>query len=189
MGYHTDFSGSLRFNKSVDDKMRTFLMAFTRTRHMIRNTDLLIEKLKNNNIDPKDFLPPVPSIEDFGEDGKFFAFPSYDVNNTEFNEKYRTLLDVFADEMHDESITQHNEPPSDCPGLWCDVVLSDNNCSLTLESGKNYHYVEWIKWLIKYIFEPTGYILNGTITYQGEDIDDRGKIFVKDNIVTVNEES
>lgn len=183
MGYHTDFSGSLSFNKPLDDKMANFIWVFTRTRHMARDSRLLVEKLKKHNIDVKKLLPPVPGIEDFGEECKFFACPDYDIGS----ERARAFYDILPDNMYDKSITQYNDPPSDCPSLWCDITLSDDNSCLTLESGKNYHYVEWIEWLIKYIFEPTGHILNGTITYQGEDIDDRGEISVKDNVVTVNE--
>ena len=50
---------------------------------------------------------------------------------------------------------------------------------------KFYEYEEWLRYLIKHFFEPSGYILNGEIEFQGEDYDDFGIIYVKDNVVTI----
>jgi hypothetical protein len=51
------------------------------------------------------------------------------------------------------------------------------------EQEKFYHYVEWLKYIIDKILNPRGYILYGTVQWQGEESDDFGKIKVKNNIV------
>lgn len=39
----------------------------------------------------------------------------------------------------------------------------------------------WLRLLIDYVFVPLGYTLSGEITWEGEDRDDAGTIFVKEN--------
>lgn len=49
---------------------------------------------------------------------------------------------------------------------------------------KFYDYIEWLIYLIDSFFRPKGYILSGTVAYQGEEVDDCGNIIVKDNEVS-----
>jgi hypothetical protein len=49
---------------------------------------------------------------------------------------------------------------------------------------KFYCYDEWLSWLIENVLKPWGYVLNGTLDYQGEDDDDFGRLIVVDNVVT-----
>jgi len=53
------------------------------------------------------------------------------------------------------------------------------------EGEKFYEYIPWIKYLIDNLLKPWGYVLNGTVEWEGEDNSDVGKIIVKDNVVTV----
>lgn len=48
---------------------------------------------------------------------------------------------------------------------------------------KFYEYVAWLEWLVKYFFEPRDIVVNGTLTYQGEEIGDVGQLEVSDNVV------
>ena len=41
----------------------------------------------------------------------------------------------------------------------------------------------WLRLLIEHYLAPRGYVLNGEVTWEGEDGDDGGTIFVKDNQV------
>jgi hypothetical protein len=41
----------------------------------------------------------------------------------------------------------------------------------------------WLRLLIEHYLAPRGYVLEGEVTWEGEDRDDRGTIFVKDNQV------
>jgi len=84
----------------------------------------------------------------------------------------------------EESIVDHNAPPSTQPGLWCQWVPTEDRMGIEWDGNeKFYHYTEWIKYLIEKILSPRGYILNGTVKWQGEDMDDRGKIEIVDNKV------
>ena len=50
---------------------------------------------------------------------------------------------------------------------------------------KFYNYEEWLVYLIDNFIAPSGYICNGEIEFQGEDMNDFGTIYVNDNVVTV----
>jgi hypothetical protein len=50
---------------------------------------------------------------------------------------------------------------------------------------KFYYYVKWLEYLIEHFLAPWGYVLNGTVTWQGEEGEDQGTITLADNDVTV----
>lgn len=52
---------------------------------------------------------------------------------------------------------------------------------------KFYNYVEWLQYIITNVLAPRGYILSGSVTWQGEDNQDMGKIVVKDNKIKVKQ--
>ena len=51
------------------------------------------------------------------------------------------------------------------------------------EGEKFYDYVEWMEYLIEKILKPRGYVVNGQVTWQGEDSDDKGMIDIRANVV------
>jgi hypothetical protein len=91
-------------------------------------------------------------------------------------------INEFSEERH--------TPGNGIPGYWCQWIIgTDYNRNEALvwdENEKFYNYVEWLEYLIKNFFEPEGYILNGSVEYQGEESDDFGTIEVKDNVVIQN---
>jgi hypothetical protein len=114
MGYTTDFSGSFKLNKKLDEKMAKFLREFVELRH--------------------------------GGESKY--------DNT--------------------------------PGIWCGWQASEDNLSIEWDEGeKFYHYNKWMSYLIDNFLQPNGYVLNGTVEWQGESSDDIGKIVIIDNSVDV----
>ena len=92
---------------------------------------------------------------------------------------YRRITE-FAQERH--------EPRNGFPGCWCQwVIVKDDVSEDSLvwdECEKFYNYVEWLEYLIENFFKPEGYVLNGSVGFQGEDSDDFGTIEVVDNVVT-----
>ena len=62
---------------------------------------------------------------------------------------------------------------------------NDNNQLVWDEGEKFYEYIEWLEYLIENFFEPLGYVLNGQISWTGEDYDDRGIIAVVNNRVSI----
>ena len=95
-------------------------------------------------------------------------------------------------ECINETIVDYNQPPSDIPGLWCSWNISNGHNYdgdfdiLDWDGGeKFYYYVDWLEFIIKYFLTPWGYVLNGSVLFEGEDRDDCGYIQIIDNIVTI----
>ncbi len=162
MGYQTDFYGSVSFNKPITDELRDYINKFSRTRRMKRD----VEKIKKN----------FPDWEkncfngNLGVDGEYF------VGGESF---------VYMGRDEDESIVNYNRAPSTQPGLWCQWIIDDYG-NLTWDGGeKFYNYEEWLVYLIDNFLAPSGYICNGEVEFQGEDMGDFGTIHVENNVVTI----
>ena len=87
-------------------------------------------------------------------------------------------------------MVDHNVPPTGQPGLWCQWVPSSDNQGLEWDGGeKFYSYTEWLKYLVKQFLAPWGYVLSGSVAWDGEDHSDRGTLVVRNNVVsTVTEQ-
>lgn len=84
----------------------------------------------------------------------------------------------------DDTIIDYNRPPKTQPSLWCQWMPTDDGWGIEWDGGeKFYNYVQWLEYLIANFLAPNGYLLNGTIDWEGEDNEDIGKIVVKDNDV------
>jgi uncharacterized protein (TIGR02996 family) len=90
----------------------------------------------------------------------------------------------FHGQDDDESILDHNSPPGDQPGLWCQWRPSEDGTAIVWDGGeKFYDYVEWLEYLILHFLNPWAYVLNGKVRWQGEVNEDRGVITVINNRV------
>lgn len=108
-------------------------------------------------------LPPI-----YGTDGEFFVGDRDNMGQTD-----------------SPDIIDHNCPPATQPGLWCQWVPDDEGTYLQWDGNeKFYNYVEWIEYIVDKILAPNRYKVNGEVKWQGEDMDDRGKIIVVDNVIT-----
>jgi hypothetical protein len=86
----------------------------------------------------------------------------------------------------DESVLDYNWPPQGQPGLWCHWVPDERGTSVGWDGGeKFYDYVEWLQYLLQHFLGPWGYLVNGEVSWQGEEDADRGTILVADNVVRV----
>lgn len=160
MGYTTYFDGSLEFNKEISLELADYINKFANVRHMRRD----VEKIKELYPNWKDLC----YNGNLGLDGEYFIG-----GKGSFGQAY------------DESIRSGNSPADSQPGLWCQWIINEDGY-LTWDGGeKFYDYKEWLIYLIKHFFEPDGYILNGTIDFQGDDSDDFGQIVVVDNKVSI----
>ncbi|MGN6107778.1 MAG: hypothetical protein ACTHU0_21910 [Kofleriaceae bacterium] len=61
---------------------------------------------------------------------------------------------------------------------------ADGSALLWDQNEKFYEYIPWLEYLITTYLKPWGYTLNGKVTWQGEHMDDRGQITVKNNRVS-----
>lgn len=167
MGYNTEFEGRINTNKPMSNELIIWLDKFSKTRHYSIDTALLKESFLEKTI--REMLPPISNYRenmDMGAEGKFLAHG---------DEYYRP-----------KHCANYNKPADDCPGLWLQWRVTEDGCGIEWDMGeKFYNYTEWLEWLILYIFEPGGYILNGKIRFQGQNYNDQGHIYVENNVVTV----
>lgn len=108
---------------------------------------------------------------EFGVEGEFYVDGSGDFG-----------------QANEDNIIDSNRPPKTQPGLWLQwIPTKDGNYLEWDEVEKFYEYVAWLEYLIDKVIKPAGFVLNGEVTWQGEESDDMGKIIVKDNEVTTKE--
>lgn len=180
MGYTTDFEGRFSLNRQLTPEHAAYLTAFSQTRRMKRD-----EHKASKLPDPVRLAVGLP----IGKEGSYFVGGSGSMG-----------------QGSDESILDYNEAPCnpDCserfregyvwsfgaqPGLWCQWVPSEDGMGIEWDGvEKFYNYTEWLIYLIEHFLKPWGYVLNGQVTWQGEDLSDRGTIVVVDNAVTTSNE-
>jgi hypothetical protein len=136
-----------------------FIKKFNETRRMERDVNKLMEIHKGEGGNP--FLQ---KEETYGVDGGYFVGG---------RESYSDITTI-----------DHNRPPHGQPGLWCQWTINEEGTELEWDGIFSNDYTEWLEYLIKHFFSKWGVILNGEVTWQGEDSGDVGKIVVVDNDVT-----
>lgn len=85
------------------------------------------------------------------------------------------------------AIAASDEPdlPYSC-GLY---EVAEDRSGLIPEEGESRHgLATWLRLLAKHFLAPSGYLLNGDVTWTTEQSDDRGCIFIKDNEVEIVED-
>jgi len=85
------------------------------------------------------------------------------------------------------AIAASDEPdlPYSC-GLY---DVSEDRADLIPEEDESRHgLATWLRLLAKHFLAPSGYLLNGEVTWTTEQSDDRGCIFVKDNQIEIVED-
>lgn len=93
----------------------------------------------------------------------------------------------FKGQDDDESVVDHNKPPITQPSLWCQWVPNEEGTAIVWDGGeKFYEYENWIIYIVKNFLAPNGYILNGTVSWQGEDDEDFGELVMIDNILHIS---
>ena len=158
MGYNTCFEGSINIDKPVDEETKKLLHGLNTTRRMKRNVNKLAELL---NISVEN------CIELYGDQGQLY-----------FNNDGEMGQSITKD------IVNYNDPPTSQPGLWCNWRLNEQNNTIEWDEGdKFYDFIEWMEYLVK-ILSNRGYILNGQISWEGEDCDDTGTITVENHKVS-----
>jgi hypothetical protein len=82
------------------------------------------------------------------------------------------------------AISKERHPDVGWPSNYCPWELSENGDELEWDqTEKPRAYVEWLQYLVDQYFKPWGYALNGEVFWEGEESDDRGTIYVKDNVI------
>jgi hypothetical protein len=159
MGYNTDLEGRININPPLNEAEIDYLTKFAYTRHMTR------------------------------KQGPFYINESRVYSEPFFN---------------DPNCMNANSPEGGQPGIWCHFIPTVDGSELIWDEGeKTYDAEEWIRYLIDTFLKPNAkakdsessyfvnftfdHICNGELTAYGEDYDDRWKILVKDNVVSVKQ--
>lgn len=170
MGYTTEFKGTVKSDKPIERELAEYINRFADARHVKYD----VQKIKEH----------IPNYKEFcyngnpGKDGMFFVgYPNHS----------------FKEYIEKGIIVDNNQHPSGVPELWCQWIVTgskkDENGDTIYDTikwngaEKFYSYVEWMEFLIKHFLAPNGYVLNGKIRFQGEEMDDGGTIIVEDNDV------
>jgi hypothetical protein len=143
-----------------------FIGSFAFDKPLAKEDKEFLTKLSNSRRMARDTDPK------YGVEGEFYVDGGYD---------------GFTGE---DGVIDHNRQPSTQPGLWCQWVPSDDGKFLEWDGGeKFYAYVEWLQYIINSVLPRLSqpYVLNGEVTWYGEDHDDTGKIIVTDNNVEIKE--
>jgi hypothetical protein len=102
--------------------------------------------------------------------------------------KYGVEGEYYVEEEDKEDgakILDNNRPPRTQPALNCDWELSEDGAQLQWSgSEKFYGYTEWLRYFITRVF-PEGTVLNGEVSFAGEDEQDKGVIQLVNNRISV----
>jgi hypothetical protein len=102
----------------------------------------------------------------------------------------KTLTKDMVDTYNKFANTRHEDgyKPNGKPSIWLQWEITEENGKYFLiwdEGEKFYNYVEWLEYVIKYVFKGWGLKLNGSFEWRGDEWEDTGQIIVKDNVVVV----
>jgi hypothetical protein len=193
MGYTTDFTGQFKLDRPLTWDHANYLARFSGTRRMGRNATLTKER--SDLIRERAGLP-------VGEEGAYFV-----------GEGGYCGQGGFGGGSDSDDVINHNKSPSGQPGLWCQWVPAKENgetlriiedvpaiealagslkekqqaspyTHIAWDGGeKFYSYIEWLEYIISHFLEPWGYVLDGVVSWEGEDLRDIGNIEVVNNNV------
>lgn len=184
MGYTTDFKGKFVFDKPLSSDHAAYLKAFNETRRMKRDETIVATF--------KDELRESVGLP-IGKDGAYYVGShtagnhgqTHDNSIIDYNNAPGTV-ERLAD--YDAYYKENNQRIADGlaqPGLWCQWTVGSDNQSIEWDGGeKFYNYIEWLKYIIENFTAKWGYVLNGRITWRGEDHDDIGVLLVDNNEVS-----
>lgn len=161
MGYTTWFEGAFRLDRQLTAEHEHYLAKFAGTRRMKRDA----AKTERRE-DPTRVAAGLP----VGADGGYFVGAD----------------GAMGQEYGADDVVDGNGPPEGQPGLWCQWVPSEDGTAIVHDGGeKFYYYEEWLAYLLEHFLGPWGYVVNGAVTWQGEESGDRGRLIVQDNAVRV----
>lgn len=87
-----------------------------------------------------------------------------------------TLMDLHNNDSH--------EQPKESPGGYCQWELTKDRTGLKWDNGeKFYDYVPWAQYIVDHVLKPAGVGLSGSVSFAGEDVEDRGVLTVENGIV------
>lgn len=167
MGYQTEFEGNFKLNHPMTDDQQEYLNTFSLSRRVALDVNEIKSEL------PIRIMVGLP----YGEQGEYVILPELYCGELPY--------DKAAFEENQSAIIDYNTPPKSQPGLWCDWGAYNNTEIAWNGSEKFYEYIEWIQYIIDHFMSRWGYVLNGSVQWQGEERRDKGIIVVTNNLITI----
>ena len=165
MGYSTEFYGNILITPTPSNDFIEKVNEWLKQRHMIFFST--------------DILSRYPYADDDTVDGLPVADNGWNWINGYMDSSSSTVR-----------VVDPNCPPTPCTSLWSDwtIVYNGSGGALLTWNGdeKSYDMWEWLQLLIDHVFAPYGYVLNGSVDFQGENDYDSGNFTVVDNVISGN---
>lgn len=160
MGYTTRFAGKFDLDRGLREEHAAYLRLFNGTRRMRRNGDGA--RFRSDPVRRAAGLG-------IGQEGGYFVGEG-----------------GFAGQDCGDDVLDCGEPPDGQPGLWCGWTVAAGGAAICWDQGeKFYDYVEWLTYIIEHFLRPWGYVVNGSVRWEGEEPGDVGTIVVTDSKVQV----
>lgn len=182
MGYSTDFSGAFTVTPPLKPEHSAYLAKFAETRRMKRDA-AIAETLA----DPVRLAVGLP----IGHEGAYFVggcddHGNYDASVIDGNQSaglpsHGKGLDFREWSRQKEAAINAGNAQ---PGLWCQWVPNVDGSEIEWDGGEKFtEYEEWLNYIIRHFLAPWGYQLNGEMGWSGDESEDHGVLYVRDNVV------
>jgi hypothetical protein len=171
MGYTTHFQGTFGLDRPLNQAQIEYLIAFRMSGHCACYESVL-----------QDFPDPLREAVGLpvGPEGAYF------VNSPPASSFVNGKLRRAEQGAFDVAVIKPPRPASGQPGGWCDWRPSSDGSRIECDkNNKFYFYIDWLEYVIEHFLGRWGYVLNGDVSWAGEDVRDLGTIKVRQNVVIV----
>jgi hypothetical protein len=99
---------------------------------------------------------------------------------------HREWMELKELASYDEDVyKRYTSTPDTIPTTYNQWTTNEDGTMIIFNGGeKFYDYVHWLRWIVKHYLKPRNLTIDGSVTWQGEKIDDVGIIFATDNRIT-----
>jgi len=103
---------------------------------------------------------------------------------TEFQGHFKLTPALNDEQKYIMNKLYEDEGGKDKPNSYCQWVTNEEGNELEWDGGeKFYYYEEWLNYINENLLKPWNVVMEGTVKWQGEEMDDRGKIEVKEGVI------
>lgn len=104
---------------------------------------------------------------------------------TSFEGKFTISPQLTLDDYNQLKEWVDDAAPTDGPGSYLQWEPTKDGRGLMWDGNeKFYHYTEWLQYLLDKLFTPKGYLLAGSVSWQGEEIGDTGTLVAENGSIT-----
>ena len=105
--------------------------------------------------------------------------------NRDLTHKEWLELTILGEEYSEELYAKYTETPETIPKSYLQWVPNKDGTGIVWNGGeKFYDYIHWLRWLIKHYLKPHGLVLNGKVEWRGDELEDIGIMYARNNVIT-----